>query len=203
MSEETDTKDLLALHRRLLDGDRVASEELVEVLLGHLVNEMTRKFRRTDVHLLSDGVTDALLEYCLKPRAFDAGRGVPLDRFLAKAAWRNIANSLRGERRRQIRERKSLQLSDEKVVELQPTMGNPIQNEPENLQQQLDEIRRSLENPTDGEILDLRVMGERRTEPFAKVMGISHLPIDQQRREVKRAKDRIDKVLRRRKQPQK
>ena len=43
----------------------------------------------------------------------------------------------------------------------------------------------------------LRLQGERRTEAFAEILGISHLSIETQRREVKRAKDRIDKTLRR------
>jgi RNA polymerase sigma-70 factor (ECF subfamily) len=124
-----------------------------------------------------------------------------LDRFLANAAWCNIANLLRGEQRRKAKEKRSLELNDEKVVELHPAMGNPLQNESQDRQQQLDELRRSLENPVDRRILELRAMGERRTEQFAKVLGILHLPVDQQRREVKRAKDRIDKVMRRHKQP--
>ena len=201
MAKEPDAKCLLPLHGRLLKGDRVASEELAEALLSPLVNEMAHKFPMTDVHLVSDGVTDALLDYALKPLSFDPGRGVPLDRFLAKAAWRNIANSLRGEQRRKAREKRSLELNDEKVVELHPAMGNLLQNEPKDRRQQLDELGQSMENPIDKRIFELMATGERRTERFAKVMGILHLPLDQQRREVKRAKDRIDKVLRRRKQP--
>jgi RNA polymerase sigma-70 factor (ECF subfamily) len=54
-----------------------------------------------------------------------------------------------------------------------------------------------LQDPTDRQILALRLQGERRTEAFAELLGISHLPIGVQRREVKRAKDRIDKILRR------
>src|SRR5439155_13408712 len=102
MAEESDAQILLALHNRLLEGDRVASAELAEMLLPRLISEMERKFPKTDLHLLSDGATDALLDYCARPAAFDAGRCVPLNRFLAKAGWRNIANLLRGEERRKV-----------------------------------------------------------------------------------------------------
>jgi hypothetical protein len=54
-----------------------------------------------------------------------------------------------------------------------------------------------LQDSKDRQILSLRLQGERRTEVFAAVLGISNLPIEVQRREVKRTKDRIDKILRR------
>src|SRR5713226_8040109 len=104
MPEEDDKQVLLALHTRLVEGDRVAPSELADILLPRLIREMQRKFPKTDAHLVSDGVTDALLDYCARPSAFDVGRRVPLDRFLAKACWRNIANLLRSEGRRKGRE---------------------------------------------------------------------------------------------------
>jgi DNA-directed RNA polymerase specialized sigma24 family protein len=203
MNEEIHGQDLLVLHRRLLGGDRIASEKLVEVLLPRLASELERQFRKTDPHLVSDGVTDALLDYCARPAAFDEARNVPLDRFLAKAAWRNIANLLRGEKRRKIREGKAVDLAGQNVVELYPVAGNPSQNEPLDTKKQLENLLRLLPDPTDRRIFDLRAMGERRTGEFAKVMGITHLSIEQQRYEVKRIKDRIDKVLKRGKAPQK
>src|SRR3989442_1286892 len=120
MPEEDDAQFLIALHKRLLEGDRVGPSDLADILLPRLIREMQRKFQKTDAHLISDGVTDALLDYCARPAAFDVGRGVPLDRFLAKASWRNIANLLRSEGRRKGREAKSLELTVENVVELHP-----------------------------------------------------------------------------------
>ena len=191
----------LCLHRRLLEGDRVAPAELMELLLSPLIGEMKREYPTTDVHLVSDGVTDALLDYCARPGSFDQTRGVPLSRFLAKAAWRNIANILRSETRRKAREAKALEAADQNVVELYPATGNPQQNAVLDTKQGLAELVRSLPDPADQQVFQLKAMGERRTEIFAKAMGITHLPIEQQRREVKRAKDRIDKVMERRKDP--
>lgn len=197
MPKPGDAQQQLALHNRLLKGDRVAPEELAELLLDRLARELARRFPRTDKHLIYDGVTDALLEYCATPAGFDVSRGVPLDRFLAQAAWRNIANFLRGERRRKVREEKFVKYSEDDVVELHPSAGNTLQGEVL-LRQRLAELMQTLESPLDKRIFDLRMTGHRRTEEFAKVMGILHLPKDEQRREVKRAKDRIDKVLKRR-----
>jgi RNA polymerase sigma-70 factor (ECF subfamily) len=200
MAENNKAQQLLRLHTRLLDGDRIASEEVVGLLLIRLSNELARKFPNTDKHLISDGVTDALLEYCTVPKKFDPSRGVPLDRFLSRAAWRNVANSVRGEKRRKLRESKALtpvRDEDEELVELDVTAGNMLQDQEKDRQHQAAQLLRMVENPVDKKILELRLTGERRTEEFARIMNIYHLPKESQQREVKRAKDRIDKFLQR------
>ena len=198
MAENNKAEHLLRLHTRLMDGDRIASEEVVCLLLISLSNELARKFPNTDKHLVFDGVTDALVEYCTGPKKFDPSRGVPLDRFLALAAWRNVANSVRGEKRRKLRELKALTaVPDEELVELDVTAGNMLQDQEKDRQHQAAQLLRMIGNPVDKKILKLRLAGERRTEEFARIMTISYLPKDSQRREVKRAKDRIDKFLQR------
>ncbi len=201
MPGPVDTPHVLALHRRLLDGDRVASEELAELLLERLVCEVGRRFPRVDTHLVSDGVTDALLDYCARPSSFDTSRGIPLDRFLVQTARRNVLNLLRGGQRLKAREEKWGESSDEKVVELCPPPGNPMQDEAQLHEQRLAELTQALEDPVDKRVFELRMKGERRTTEFAKVLGLTHLTVAEQRREVKRAKDRIEKALRRRKEP--
>lgn len=202
MPDQIQPEALLCLHRRLLEGDRVVPAELMERLLSPLIGEMKHEYPTTDVHLVSDGVTDALLDYCARPGRFDQTRGVPLNRFLAKAAWRNIANLLRGETRRRAREAKAAEMADHNVVELYPEAGNSLQNAVLDTKQGLDELARLLPDATDQQIFKLKFMGERRTEVFAEAMGITHLPVEQQRREVKKAKDRIDKIMERRKDPE-
>jgi hypothetical protein len=198
MAKSGDAERLLVIHKRLLDGDRVAPEELAGLLLQQLAQEVARKFPHTDLHIAYDGVTDALLDYCAKPSAFDACRGVPLDRFLAQAAWRNVANLVRGEQRRKVREEKSVGYSGEQNVELHPSVGNSLQNAEQSQEQQA-ELMQMLDDPMDKKVFELRLTGERRTAVFAQVMGISHLPLAEQRRTVKKAKDRIDVLLRRKK----
>ena len=48
MAENNKAQQLLRLHTRLLDGDRIASEEVVGLLLISLSNELARKFPNTD-----------------------------------------------------------------------------------------------------------------------------------------------------------
>ena len=198
MPQEHVSHSLLPLHRRLLEGEPAASEQLVGALLSSLVTQLQRQFPAVDTHLVSEGVTDALLEYCHKPGAFDANSGLSLERFVARAAWRNIANSLRRERRRRLREAKTADFFD-KSVEVPPPAGNIPWKENLEDRPQLEALAQALTSPADIEILELRARGERRTEVFAETLGISHLPVGEQRRQVKRAKDRIDKQLRRRK----
>ena len=194
---DTEPQTLLVLHECLRQGDRLASEVLISVLLEPLVREMERKFPRTDPHQVCDGVTDALLDVCSRPGTFDPGRSVPLDRFIAQAAWRNIRDTLRGEKRRKVREEKASDLSVENLVALPPPAANSEESLSQRWRQQTDDLMRTLDNPMDRKILELKLAGVRRTDEFAQVIGITHLPIAEQRRAVKRAKDRIDVQLKR------
>jgi RNA polymerase sigma-70 factor, ECF subfamily len=197
MPSVIDTDALVRLHARLLQGDRVASEEIITLLLPPLSDEVGAKFPFADPHSVYDGVIDALLDFCTKPEAFDPARGVPIQRYLAKAAWRNLANSVRGEKRRKAREQKAMDEPCNKTVELHPRAGNPNQKDSSNQKERYEDLMKALDSRVDQEILKLRLRGERRTTVFAQILGILHLPASDQRREVKRAKDRIDVRLKR------
>jgi len=184
---------LVTLHHALLGGSRTASEEIATALMKPLTVELCRSFEALDQGLVSDGVTDAILEYVTNPRSFDDTRGVPLDRFLRKNAWRNIANIVRGEVRRQRREQTAATMVS--LVELHPAVGNDLQDELARRIAQHQRELTALPGDIEKQIQRLRHSGERRTGEFAKVLGIAHLPAADQRREVKRAKDRIDKIL--------
>jgi RNA polymerase sigma-70 factor (ECF subfamily) len=197
MPPRLDSSRLLGLHRRLCAGDRTASEELAELILDPLVDAISCRFPYIDEQTIWDGVVDALLDYCARPHQFDEGRKVPLDRFLRMASRRNVMNLLRGEARRRARE-ETAHSNVSAAVELDPAAGNILQQEEtRELQRQQEGMMKRLSDPRDQQILALRLQGERRTEAFADILGISHLPIEAQRRGVKRAKDRIDKILRR------
>jgi RNA polymerase sigma-70 factor (ECF subfamily) len=197
MPHRLDSSQLLGLHHRLCNGDRTASEELAELMLEPLVDALARRFPRTDGQTVWDGVVDALLDYCARPHQFDEGRGVPLGRFLLMASRRNVTNLLRGEARRRARE-ETAHGNASAAVEVDSPAGNILQQEESReLQRQQEGMMEQLSDQRDRQILALRLHGERRTEAFAEILGIAHLPIEAQRREVKRAKDRIDKILRR------
>jgi len=81
-------------------------------------------------------------------------------------------------------------------------VGNYDQNEGQLQQHRLAKVMQILENAVDRKIFELQMSGERKTEAFAKVMAISHLPMEEKRRKVKQAKDRIVAQLKRQKEPQ-
>jgi RNA polymerase sigma-70 factor, ECF subfamily len=197
MKKSRKPDELLILHERLLSGDRIASEELARHVLRPLVDEVSRKFPTTDADIVCDGVTDAILDYCAKPTLFNPGRGLPLARFLQMASWRNVANLVRSEKRRKAREQRAASEPETPSVELDPAAGKVTQEEFQRQRRQTAQMLDALENSTDRRILELRLSGERRTEAFAKMLGISDLSLNIQRRKVKQAKDRIDKILHR------
>jgi hypothetical protein len=192
-----------ALQRPNAEGNPPASQEAALSLLAPLAAELQRKFPAADAHLVWDGVADALRDHLQKPRVFDASRGIPLERFLARAAWRNVADLLRREASRKRRETEAAE-SFNKLVALGHPAANIIWNE-ENILNDATQaaLEMALADPADRKVLQLMAMGERRTAVFAGAMGLSHLSAEQQRLEVKRAKDRIRKALQRHKPPRK
>jgi RNA polymerase sigma-70 factor (ECF subfamily) len=188
---------LLALHERLLCGDRLASENLARLVLPSLQEEIARRFPHADEQLISDGVIDAVLDYCASPQQFDTSKGVPLARFLATAAWRNVDNLLVGERRRRQRERRAGEETREADVALDPAARNLQREEEEQSAARRAAILAALDDPKDQEIMALRLDGVRDTAEYARILTITDLPIERQREEVKRRKDRITRFLRR------
>src|SRR5205823_55085 len=100
-----DDNELFRLHRKILAGSALAAERIAELLLPILNERTARRFPGLDEHLVSDAVTDALLNYLSRPQRFDPGRNVFLRSFIArKAEWR-IQDGLLAESRRRLREK--------------------------------------------------------------------------------------------------
>ncbi|MCS6897940.1 MAG: hypothetical protein NZM29_08210 [Nitrospira sp.] len=175
----------------------MASEELSRLILPYLFEEMSRRFPRVDPHLVSDGVIDAVLDYCKSPSTFDVSKAVPLDRFLATAAWRNVTNLAVGERRRKKREEKIGSKKRFVDVALDPVARKIQQEEEDAWRRRYTALLDALTDPKDKGILQLKLEGVRDTAAFAQVLRITHLPLEEQRKNVKRHKDRIIRFLRR------
>ena len=184
------------IHERLLAGDVTAPAELAEALLEPLLQRLARKYPQLpDPNILYDAVTDALMSYIRCPAQFDpARRG--LIGFLVMAADGDLRNALAKEKRRR---QKEISRED---VELGAAAGNSevragnSETEPgrEKLRQELPRI---FTDPTDLAMVELIISGERTTAAFVEVLQLHHLPVEQQRREVKRHKDRLKKRLER------
>src|SRR5688572_19819462 len=110
--------EIWTLHEQLLRGNPSASEALISALLEPLVSATQARFPTTDPQTVADGVIDALLDYASRPESISVLSAVELRNALSTAAWRNVANLLRGEKRRTIREAKAVTAARAEAVEV-------------------------------------------------------------------------------------
>jgi RNA polymerase sigma-70 factor, ECF subfamily len=184
------------IHERLLAEDVTAPAELAEALLEPLLQRLARKYPQLpDPALLYDAVTDALMSYIRRPAQFDpARRG--LIGFLVMAADGDLRNALAKEKRRRQKE------TSLEVVELGVVAGNnKVEEGNSEAETEREKLRQALPrlfvNPQDLMVVEMMMSGERTTAAFVEVLQLRHLPVEQQRREVKRHKDRLKKRLER------
>lgn len=183
---------LLRLHERAVDGDQAAVDELVTALLPVLHRRLRRAFPSVPADLAADAATDAILDYVRSPGRFDRNRGVALEQFLYRAGWRNLADAVDSERRRQLREHNyassplSLRNDDDDRADLE---GDEIEDELEH------RVLAAARNDAERRACRYLVAGERATSVIARALELLHLPTAEQRREVKRFKDRLLKRI--------
>jgi RNA polymerase sigma-70 factor (ECF subfamily) len=191
----------LRLHLRLGDLDPVAPADACRAYLPALLGWLCGKYPSVDPHLRQSAAHDALLGYFLRPQSYDPHRG-DLGTYLRVTARSDLWNLFRSEGRH-YRRRVAWP-----VVELGQESGylsggadDPAaQAERQEEAEQWTAFWRDLQGRLSGEerrVLDLMLAGERRATAFAEAAGLSHLPPEEQRREVKRVKDRIKKRLER------
>lgn len=188
------------LHRRLLAQDPTAPNDAALYWLRRLYAALHRRNPTvSDSHLLEEAAETALLEYFKNPGRYDSTR-LSLLSYLLMAADRDLKNLLQREGRHRAR-----------LVPLDPVAHDTLarndeQDEDDEIalppgvtrEQVLQALWDKVQDPRDQEVLRLMVIEEeRRTEVFARVLGVTHLPWEAQRREVKRVKDRLHKVIRR------
>jgi hypothetical protein len=195
-----------ALQRRLLAKDPVATAELANDFLGKLVQWLRGRNRNVDEHLCREAAEDAILALIDNPHSYQPAKQ-SLERYLRMSARGDLLNILQREKKHRDKR------VPWNVVELADEAGNYIGIEDPSPAVDADcdteTIRRTTIvereakqlSESDQRVLELMRRGERRTSVFAVAMGISHLPVAEQKREVKRAKDRLKKRLQRGEQP--
>jgi RNA polymerase sigma factor (sigma-70 family) len=188
------------LHVRLLQLDPLAPAEFAEAFLEELVRRLRAKTGSGyEEILLQDAATDALLDYVQHPSKFNPQKSA-LFTYLTMAAYRDLLNMITKEQRRRRRE-----VPLQNVEETLSEGNNIIEVEEQVLDsmtaaERTELLRRVAEefpNKRDSELLDLMMNGERRTAVYSNVLGIQNLTLSEQRKIVKRHKDRITKRLQR------
>lgn len=185
------------MHDALLAGDVTASERLAEALLPALQRRFAGR-RELDPHETNSLIGRSIAAYVAGPGKYDPDRA-PLLAYL----YRDIDGDIRNEIAKLAR-RPETPREDERL-EVRASGGNPE----EDVLHQLDPLdlpRETVEaalhefealSEEERQFLRLRADGVRATHVYAEGLGIAHLPDAQQRRAVKRAKDRLDKRLER------
>lgn len=196
----------LELHTQLLAGDPTASARIAEALFEPLVEKLSRRFPRVDPELVPTAAIDAWASYVKAPEKFDSSKRSLLG-YLAMAGEGDLLNALD----RLKREKKRLRALEElPAVEIRRVHRNrktsaeedPLarlealesQKRVDAIYQRLDEL---FPETTDRQLVELVLAEERKTDTYARVLGLQHLPKQEQRDEVKRHKDRIKKRLQR------
>jgi RNA polymerase sigma-70 factor (ECF subfamily) len=196
----------LALHQRLLDGDRTASSDLAVAYLDWLAVRLSRANSRIPTDICDTAAEDAILNLIDHPHTYDATRGA-LTAYLWMSASGDLKNLLRAERRH------NAHRAAWDVVELSPEAGKYLWDEDSDPARILDRREDNMEHQAalaprmaaareglsagEAAALELLRQGERKTAPYAAALGITDLPEAEQRQQVKRVKDKLKKRLER------
>jgi hypothetical protein len=210
MSEIKSVEELKAegdeFHARLLEDDITVTAEIANVYLEPLVKILLGKYPQLDdPHFVPTAVEDALLSYFNRPEQFDPRRGISLFSYLQMSAIGDLKNLLQNHKAHI--EKLNYDEPVEEFVELplyepeykvekddQSDLEVPVEWQNPLIEVQLTEL---LPNIVDQKIMRLMMEGERATHTFANVLGILDLPSNEQRKIVKRNKDRIKKIIQR------
>jgi RNA polymerase sigma-70 factor (ECF subfamily) len=189
-------------HHRILRRDVTAFAELCEIALPHLVAFLQTIFPAHDSHLREQVVIDCLLDYQARPHQYDPEK-LALWPFLRMATRRDMLNMLD----KQGRYSQRLYPIDDPHIAAQLPLVDDIQEAlalDDWLQRHTDKPREEIITalqaelePLDQQMLWLMLDGVRETSAYATIMGLTHLDVTGQRREVKKAKDRILKKVQR------
>lgn len=186
------------IHQRLLAGDPTASYDLCAHYLDRLCRMLQGMNSQVDADLVSDAVTDALLDYSAHPARFNPAKR-SLAGYLLMSAQGDLRNLLRARKR----ERQELPLNED--VENASRDRNRLAGTGESPDDILDsliveECRQQVmalaQNDEERIVLQLMMDGERETGVFLDQLGWQG-PRDELSTRLYRMKDRLVKRVRR------
>ncbi len=199
------------LYLRLLAREPDASNDLAEAFLTPLLESLHQTFlddALPDSTLVDNCVIDTLLNFPKRPEKLDPSQGT-LWTYLYLDAKRDVLNALDSHTRRRAREGRMLadveqDAQSRNEEQERQAFATPVREDaPPYLPEGMDlafvraEVAALMADPTDLAGVTLLAGGVRKTAFYANVLGIAHLPPEEQRRRVKQAKDRWKKRLRR------
>jgi RNA polymerase sigma-70 factor (ECF subfamily) len=199
-----------SIHERLLRNDPTAPSVLAEAALDLIVGRLLKANPRLgDSDLIQTAAIDALINYIKRPDQYNPTKRGLLG-YLVMSAQGDLRNALAAIHKRQEREisLESVELRQiGRNIELElvdgddaneTVLGATAENlDSTQIERLIQELSALFDTQVDMDIAKLVLSGERDTVAFAKVLGINELDITEQRKEVKRQKDRIKKRIER------
>lgn len=178
------------LHERVLAADPVASVDVFSALMTPLMAVLRRDLQ-CDEDQAWDSAIDAVFEYLEAPSVYNAHRG-RLSTFVTQVAKRRAIDRIRARSAESRREKEFGTLVELRTPAPKEEMERTL--EAQQLWKKVEEV---IGDQRDRRALALILDGERSTEALAEVLGLDHLSVPDRRREVKRHRDRLMKVLER------
>jgi RNA polymerase sigma factor (sigma-70 family) len=185
------------LRRRLVERDPLAKAELAEEFVPSLTAHLKKshpEVQQSDPDLIWDAVTDAVFELANEPQKWNPKLS-SLATYLKMSVEGNLLNALNKRTRRRAKE-----------VELSDDDGNKeVGANPEELaldrlsinDAMKQQILVAFPNSADRQLLLLMYAKERRTDEYARVLGLTRLSAVDRFATVKKAKDRLKARIRR------
>lgn len=193
----------IALHQLIMAGDDLALAKLYDQYGESIIFSLRSwypKVAQKDLAHILEAVNEAFWGYFKNPGTFEPHKGT-LKRFLEVAAERDLINLLQKENRH------NGKIALPEDVELEEKLWNSITEDTQPADEGLirQEIMELIDNelnnyfPTASDTLVAKMIlqGVRETVAFAEVLQIGELGPEEQRKEVKKIKDRIIKVIER------
>jgi RNA polymerase sigma-70 factor (ECF subfamily) len=181
---------LFELHESVVQGDENALDQLAAFLLKTLPRILRRRFPRAPAEWMIDAVEDVILDYARRPTAYDPTRRVSLERFLVPAAVRNLSNRI--ERERRLKQREEGYAVQERLFThtVEPSIG-----EADIAARLRGKVLAITRTEAEARALLWMLKPAPSVARLAEILGVTDCPIEEQRREIKRFRDRIVKRL--------
>ena len=193
-----------AVYQRLLVGESDAPSDFIELLLDPLIEALHARFPvLTSSDLATDAASDTLLTFVQSPEKYQPERG-GLWQYLYMDALGDLRNAWAKEQRRQEKE-----IAFDPVAHDRSDGNSNVEEEvmqrlgfsslPEGIDAQavLSQLRIEIPDPRDWQVVLLMFSGRNPASAYATALGIERLPIEEQRKHVKKAQDRLRRRLKR------
>lgn len=196
------TDELLAFLPGLRSGRPDPVRRFFNAAVPSLRALLRRRFPILPVEMIQDAVTDTLLLFRDQHERFQPERGSLLN-FLVHIGGHLLLDELRRQKRRKeisVGGNVELELLEAKNYREEAYLEDTWQDAdslPPDVESLLLEV---LPDPIDRKILDLSGSGRHSVADYAAVLGIDHLPPEEQKVRVKRERDRVLKKVQRRRE---